>query len=345
MEKYFSSVICRRGYCSAYNTIYKKNMASKVFILSDGDDIERAVFFRKLSENFRGYSVSLFNPFYDDSPDGIFIENINTYILSDGGYNKISPVLAGEWEKYISIAKPKKYSADLRKEVVLLKSAENDYYKKACQSLNNAGGVRERVYEKISPYLDDDRMINFLRRFCSRTFKADMQKGGGTVRLLSSATPLGIHTHWGTMFDNCENIISIEDTNGFIGAVMLGVIKDYAISEKLEFIMSPTYSANEIPQFLLFPTSRIAVITDDGSHHAPFSVTHRISATRFLKSGANEEKIKAFLDIEKHLVDSAVLNLFEGREQRFKYNDLIKDYSDIETAKKSADELTERLMN
>lgn len=46
MEKYFSSIICRKGYCSAFNTIYKKDVSSRAFILSDGDDTERAVFLK-----------------------------------------------------------------------------------------------------------------------------------------------------------------------------------------------------------------------------------------------------------------------------------------------------------
>ena len=96
MEKYFGSVICSCGYCSTYNTIYKKNPDAKVYIVRDGSDLERAVFFNKLTKNLRGYNMTLFNPFYDESVDGIYIKNINTYVLSVGDYNKISPILPTE---------------------------------------------------------------------------------------------------------------------------------------------------------------------------------------------------------------------------------------------------------
>lgn len=342
MEKYFSLSLSRRGYCSAYNAIYKKDSNSRVYIVSDGNDIERSAFFNRLTENFRGFNISLFNPFYDDSPDGIFIKNLNTYILSDGGYNRISPVLPGEWEKYISIAPQKNYPSDLRKEILIQKSVENNFYKKACDALRKASEVKERIHEKISPELDDDKLINFLKRFCTRTFRDVSQKGVGTVRLLSSATPLGIHTHWETIFDNCDNIINIIDEAGFVSYVMLGIIKNYAVSEKVPFIMSPAYAIGEIPQFLIFPTLRTAVISEDGAHIPPFSPSRNINAIRFLKS---QPDINAFLDIEKRILDSCVMNLYEGRDVRFKYNDMIKEYSDSEKAKISADKLTEKLMN
>lgn len=343
MEKYFSSIICRKGYCSAFNTIYKKDVSSRAFILSDGDDTERAVFFKRLAENLRGYSISVFNPFYDESPDGIFIKNLNTYILSDGGFNRISPVLPGEWERYVSISESKNYPEGLRREVLKYKALENDYYKKACKTLSGASEVKERIHREVSSSLDEEKLINFLHRFCPRILRNAEKDGAGTVRLLSSPTPLGVHTHWDTVFENFETIISVRDETSFVSSVILGIIKDCAVSEKVPFIMSPAYFSSEIPQFLLFPTANTAVVMNDAP--LPFSPTQTVSAQRFLKDGGDSEKIKAFSEIERRLLDKCVLNLYEGRDCRFKYNDLIKDCSYSEKAKNKADELTERLLN
>lgn len=345
MEKYFSSAVCRKGYCSSFNTIYKKDASSRVFILSDGDDTERSVFFKRLVKNFKGYSLSVFNPFYDESPDGIFIKNLNTYILSDGGFNKISPAMPGEWEKYISVADDKSYPLALRREIINLKALENDYYKKASEAMRGAAKARERAHREASSFLDDEKLINFLRRFCPRILRNTEEKGGGTVRLLSSATPLGLHTHWNSIFDYYETTVEISGEHSFAGAVISGILKDYAASRKTPFIMSPSCFSEEIPQFLLFPSLGTAVIMSDASHPLPFSPTQTINSQRFLKEGADGEKIKAFSNIEKKLLDKCVLNLYEGRDCRFKYNDLVKDYSESEKARKSADTLTERLMN
>lgn len=345
MEKYFSSALCRSGYCSAYNAIYKKDASSQVFIINGGDDFERAVFFRRLEKNLRGYSISLFNPFYDESPDGIFIKNLNTYILSDGGYNRISPVLSGEWEKYIEISKSKGYPLALRREILNEKAIENSCYRKACEFLKSAGEAKEKIHAEVSPFLDDEKMINFLRRFCPRTFRDISRGGGGTVRLLSSPTPLGLHTHWDTVFSSCETLISISDETSFISAVMLGIIKDYAQNEKVPFIMSPSHYTGEIPQFLIFPTLSTAVIAEDTSHAPPFRSSTAVGASRFLSGDLPSDKIKALSEIEGRLIDSCIASLYEGREHRFGYNDLIKNYSDLDAAEKSADKLAQRLLS
>lgn len=344
MENYYSVTLCRRGYCSAFNTIYKKDSLSRVFVLSDGDDLERSLFFKRLAHSLRGYSISLFNPFYDEAADGIFIKSLNAYILSDGGYNRISPALAGEWENYISISKPKKYPSALRREVLALKALENEHYKKACKHLGGAGDAKEKIHSEISRELDDEKLINFLKRFLPRTFRSAEQKGHGAVRLISSPAPLGIHTHWSTVFDNYETVISIQDETGFVSAVILGIIKDYAQNEGLPFFMSPSYFSDAIPQLLLFPTVGTAIVSEDSAHPLPFEPAQRINASRFT-GNTGSEKIAVFSEIEKRMLDSCVMSLFEGRDCRSKYNGLIKEYSDFETAEKAADELLEKILN
>lgn len=346
MKKYFSSVICRNGYTSAYNTIYKKDPSAQVFIIYSGDDFERATFFNQLIKNFRGFNFSLFNPFYDESTDGIYIENLNTYIISDGGYSRFSPVLAGIWEKYCFAVADKNYPLDLRREILILKAKENNCYKKACEILKNASYVKEKIHIEFSPYLNDEKIINYVRRFYGRTLKNTSTKGTGTIRLLSSATPLGIHTHYDTIFESCENIISIDDSFGFVGSIILGIIRDYALSEKIPFIMSPSYFANDIPQTLIFPNHSLALTVCDENHQLPFASQEKVTISRFLTSESilSSKKLDALISIENRLLEECVLHIYEGRDYRFKYNDLCKGFSNIDEAIENANKLTEKLI-
>lgn len=344
MKKYFSSILCRNGYMTAFNTIYKKDYTSRVFLIPDGDDFERAVFFERLINNLRGYSITLFNPFYDDCTDGIYIENINTYILSDGGYNRISPILTGVWEKPFSIVSEKTYPADILRNVLNLKAKENNYYKNACEKLKSASGVREKLHSQIP--LNDDKLINYINRFCSRFLKNSATTSKGTVRMLSSITPLGFHTHYDTLFSNMKYTFEFNDKCGFVGSVFLGVIKDYAVRKNIPFIMSPAYFCTDIPQVLTLPTADLNIILTDENHKLPYEPTERITSARFINDTKilDDEKNEALLSVENRLIDKAVLSVYEGRDCRFKYNDLIRGYSDNDEATKNADNLCERLM-
>ena len=347
MEKYFSSIICSSGYCSTYNTIYKKDPLATVYIIRDGDDIERATLFNKLTKNLRGYNISLFNPFYDECIDGIYIKNLNTYFLSDGGYNRISPILPEIWEKTVSITSDKTYPKDLLREVLIGKAKENNHYKNACKILNQASIVRERLHNSLSPYLDEEKIVNFIHRLCLREIKRSSEKGCGKIRFLSSPTPLGFHTHYDTIFETCENILNITDEAGFSGAIIMGVIKSYAIKEKMEFVASPSYFSKDFFQFLLFPSLKLAICISDDSHSLPFKSQNEINISRFFtdKSILTSEKIKALLSVESSLLDKAVLSLYEGRDERFKYNNLVKSFSDNEKAEEIADKIITTLLN
>lgn len=347
MKKYFSSAICSKGYISSYHTIYKNDPSAKVFIANTCDDFERATFFNQLVKNFRGFNLELFNPFFDESLDGVYIENTNTYIISDSGYNKIHPILLGAWEKPIDISSDKNYLLDLRREIIALKIKENNFYKKGCEHLKTASKTRERIHETVSPYLNDRKVINFISRFCLRNFRDTKERGNGKMRLLTSPTPLGIHTHFDTLFDNIEKIIEIQDTWGFAGSVIIGVLKDYAIREKIPFIICPSYFGGDIPSTIIFPTARICVTITDENRILPFEPYEKIYATRFLNSEYIEcdEKVQSLLSAENTFLDKCVFSLFNGRDTRFKIADLTKGYCDSEKAKETADKLTEKILN
>lgn len=344
MKKYFSSILCRNGYMTAFNTIYKKDYTSRVFLIGNGDDFERTVFFERLINNLRGYNITLFSPFYDDGTDGIYIENINTYILSDGGYNRISPILPGVWEKTVPVVNDKAYSYDIIRQVLNLKARENNYYKNACEQLKIASGVREKLHSQIP--LNDDKLINYINRFCSRFLRNSDTTGKVTIRMLSSITPLGVHTHYDTLFDNMKYTFEFNDKCGFVGSVFLGVVKDYAVRKKIPFIMSPAYFSSDIPQILTLPTADLNIILTDDNHKLPFEPTERITSARFVNDDGllDDERIETLLAIENQLIDKAVLSVYEGRDCRFQYNNLTNGYSNEDEAKTNADKLCERLM-
>ena len=346
MKKYFSSTICSHGYTSAFNMIYRKSPTAKVILAYNGTDFERAVFFKRLIHNFKGYNITLFNPFFDESTDGIYIKNLDTYILSDSGYSKPCPLLSGIWEKHYSVTSNKNIPKDLRREMLILKAYENNCYKKACEMLKNASNAKGKIHSEFAPFFSDDKVINFVRRFCGKHLKSNKTKGFGETRLLCSPTPLGIHTHYDTVFESCENVISIYDNFGFVGSVLLGVIRDYAVKEKISFIMSPSYYANDIVQTLIFPEQSLAITINGENHVLPFEPQEKITISRFLTSESilSSPKIEALISIENKLLEKCVMNIYDGRDYRFKFNDLCKGYEDTDKATLSADKLCEQLI-
>ncbi len=346
VKKYFSSVICSKGYTSTYNTIYKKDPSASVYIVN-GDDYEKSIFFSEIIKHMSGYNITLFNPFYDESTDGIHIKNLNTYVLSDGGYNKIYPVFPGIWEKQIDIVSNKNYKTDLLREVLIHKSQENYHYSEACSTLKKASLIKERLHNELSPYLNEDKVINFIHRFKSKELKSVITHAKGEIRLLSSPTPLGFHTHYETIFSLCEKVINIVDETSFIASIISGVIKNCAIREKIPIIASPSYFNNDFFQFLIFPTVKIGICISDKSHILPFEPYDKITASRFLTNPdiLNSRYVEILLSVEEKFLEKAILSIYNGRDERYKYNDLTKGYSNPDEAIDSAKKLAKKILN
>ncbi len=346
MKQYFSTILCSSGYCSAYNTIYKRDPTAKIFVIN-GDDYERSVFFSHIESLLRGYNITLFNPFYDEAIDGIYIENINTYILSDGGYNKIMPVLPGIWEKYFDAVENKHYSHDLIREVMIHKTCEKNFYRTACSNLKKASVVKERLHAELSVYLNEDKIVKYVHRLFLKEFKIRTTEEKSKIHLLSSPTPLGIHTHYDTIFEISNRIINIIDETDFMGSIILGVVKNYAIQKKIGIIASPTYFNNDFFQFLIFPQLKLCLCLSDKSHTLPFRANETITCSQFLTNASviNSEKIRSLLSVENKLLEKTILSIYDGREERFKYNSLVNGYSKPDEAKLSAEKLTEKLLN
>ena len=346
VNKYFSSILCSSGYCCAYNTLYKQNPNAKVHIIN-GDDFEKATFFSHIIKLLQGYSLTLFNPFYDEMADGIYIDNLNTYILSDGGYNKIMPVLPGIWEKYIDTSKNKHYPPDLIREVLIYKNQENNFYRTACKNLKKASAIKERLHAELSPYLNEEKVVNYIHKFFSSELHSTSLKSNSSIRLLSSPTPLGIHTHYDTIFHTCDKVINIIDDSDFVGSVILGVIKNYALQKKIGIIASPTYFNNNFFQFLIFPQLKYGFCISNNSHILPFQSNKTLNASLFLTDCdiMKNEKIQRLISIENSFLEKAVISIYEGRDERFKYNDLVNGYSKPDEARENAENLAEKILN
>ncbi len=342
MKKYFSTVLCSDGYRNSFNSIYKKSPNAKVYLASGGDDYEQALFFKQLIKGLAGYRLTVFNPFFDDSADGIFIENLNTYILLNGGYNKINPVMLGTLEKRVSIVEDKDYPQDLLEEILHLKKEENNYYKNACGLLKSASFVREKIHGEVADYLNDDKLVNYINRLCVKILRDSKSTGSAEVRFLRSVTPLGLHTHFDTAFTSCDHIIELCDVAGFGASVLLGVVKGFCERQEIPFVFSPAYFSKDIPEFLILPHLKLCI----SAVKLPFESTEKLSIARFLKNDCilESKKIKGLLSLEGKFFDRSVLNVYEGRDCRFKYSHLTKDFSDPQQATENANALLEQII-
>lgn len=344
MEKYYSSVLTSSGLLCNLKILCEKHPESKFYIINDGTDFERAVFFDELIKHFKGYSTVTYCPFYDETPCGIYIKNLDTYILADSPYSRVCPVTPGICENEIVFASSRKITQNEKNQLAKLYSTEKNQYKKAVSLLSLANICKENRNSLLSDYLADDRLINALKRILKK-LPIPSKKGPPIIKFLSAATPLGIHTLWDTVFENFETVIELQDSDAFSSAIIAGIIRDRLLDENEEFILSPDMFHRTVPQMILLPQSSFAIVRSDENHPLPFAPTYRISTEKFtLVPKAVKNKCDLLHEAENSYLENAVSCIYEGRDARRKFNRLLLPYSDVENAKKTAKELFERII-
>lgn len=343
MEKYYSSVLTSSGLLCNLKILCEKHPESKFYIIHNGTDFERAVFFDGLAKHLKGYSTVTYSPFYDETPNGIYIKNLDTYVLADLPYSRVCPISPGICENEIIFGSGRKVLRDEKNQLAKYYSAEKKQYKKAVSLLSLANVCKENRNSLLSDYLADDRLINALKRILKK-LPIPSKKGLPIIKFLSAATPLGIHTLWDTVFNHYETVIELEDCAAFSSAIIAGIIRDRLLDEGEEFILIPDMFHRTVPQMILLPQSSFAVVRSDENHPIPFSPTYRINTEKFtLVPKEIKSKCDLLHEAENAYLENAVSCIYDGRDARRKMNRLLLPYSDAENAKKTAKELFDKI--
>lgn len=339
MERYYSSVLVSSGLLCYYKVLCSKHPESSIYIVNDGTDFDRAIFFEALQKKLQGYNITLYSPFYDETINGIYIKNSDTFIISDGGYSKICPLSQGICEKQISLSETRTITQGEKREIADCFLGEKSFYKKALLRLRYANVCKENRNSLLSDYLSDDRIINALSRILKK-IPFGVKYGKPSIKFLAAVTPLGIHTQWDTVFENYETVIELEDNAAFSSAIIMGVIRDRLIHENEEFILVPDLFHRVIPQMILLPQTGIAIIRTDENHILPFAPSHRINTEKFVSAPKQiQQKCSLLLQAENNYMENAVSYIYEGREKRQKMNNILFPYCDAESAKQKAEQI------
>ncbi len=339
MEKYYSSVLTPSGLLCYFKVLCAKHPKAKFYIINDGTDFERAIFFDELNKKLRGFNLTQFFPFFDEALNGIYIKNLDTFILADSVFSKACPLSLGLCEKAISLSRPIKITSSEKTEISKHFLEEKNNYQKAVSLLRLASCCKENRNALFSDYLSDDRAINAIGRILKK-IPLGVKKGKPEVKFYSALTPLGIHTQWDTIFRNFDTVIELQDNDAFSSAIIIGVIRDRLISGHEEFTLSPSLFHRTIPQIITIPQSGVAIIRADENHILPFAPTHRINTEKFVSlPKAVKNKAELLKEAENNYLENAVTCIYEGFDNRQKRNKILLPYCNIQNAKETAENI------
>ncbi|MEG0546166.1 MAG: hypothetical protein RR552_03155 [Oscillospiraceae bacterium] len=176
--------------------------------------------------------------------------------------------------------------------------------------------VKENNAENILPYVDKAKILNYCSRFLIRKkLSITDKKGELTKRSISSITPWGIHTLYGSVAIYNE-VIVIDDDEGLISALLLNGLKTAFLECGIDVIALYCGLTGKI-EHLAIPSLSTCFFTKNSNHPYPFKSKSIISAKRFVDANGvlkTKQKMKINKKIYEEFLDEAVFSMFEAFE-------------------------------
>ena len=180
------------------------------------------------------------------------------------------------------------------------------------------------IFSKIFIKEKADR---FIYRFCKKNLqKTDNNKYYCKYRFLSAVTPTGIVTHYDTLFNMCDNIITIKDNSNIISDYILQQINKYAEQNKINRIlcMCSMDPKNKIDH-IIFPDLRLGLFTSNIFHPMIKNTDRIIRSERFIDDSIYCEyknKIKFLNSAKSELIGESIKCLEKAKAS----HDILESY-------------------
>ena len=261
------------GFYSLFNELYNPHEDWDMYIIKGGPGTGKSSLMKKVSSKAEkeGYNVERIPCSSDPlSLDGIIIDELKIAIADGTSPHIINPVFPGVCEHTINLGqfwntdKLKSNKNKIKKTTI----SNSGFHKQCVSYLKTAAVIENELSLIINRSLKKQKAERFVSRFCENNLSVtDNDSGICKKRFLSAVTPLGIVVQYDTLFNMCDNIITINDNSSTVSNYIISLINDYADLKKLDRIlcMCPINPENKIDH-IIFPNLRLAVFTSNMYH-------------------------------------------------------------------------------
>lgn len=343
------------GFYSLFNELYNPYDNWNMYIIKGGPGTGKSSLMKKIAvaAEKREYNVERIPCSSDPlSLDGVIIPELKIAIADGTSPHVIDPVFPGVCEhiidlgQYWNVKKLKSNNLKIKKTTM----TNSDFHKQCIKYLKAAAVIENELELITDKFFKKDKADRFIARFCENNLSStDNNKGICKKRFLSAVTPIGIVVQYDSLFNLCDNIITISDNNSSISNYILEHINKYAEEKKIDRIlcMCPMNPEKRI-EHIIFPDLKLGLFTSNMYHPMIKKNNKTVRSERFIdESTASEYKNKiSFLNKARlELVGESVKSLENAKAA----HDVLESYyiaaMDFSGVSSMADKLIKNIFN
>ncbi len=285
-----------KGFYSLFNELYNPHEDWNMYIIKGGPGTGKSSLMKKVAARAEkeGYKVERIPCSSDPlSLDGIIIDDLRVAVADGTSPHVINPVFPGVCEHTIDLGqfwntdKLKINNTKIKKTTI----TNSGFHKQSISYLKTAAVIENELVCITEKTFKKQKAERFASRFCENNLTVtDKDTGICKKRFLSAVTPLGIVVQYDTLFNMCDNIITINDNNSTISNYIYRLINEYADTKKIDRIlcMCPMNPENKIDH-IIFPNIKLAVFTSNMYHPMIKKNSKIINSERFIEESVYSE--------------------------------------------------------
>ncbi len=305
LPKTFLGANSANGFVSYFRDSYDADTGFKAYIIKGGPGTGKSSMMKQLAALFadRGEKVEICPCSSDpESLDAVIFHNKKVVIMDGTAPHTVDPAYPGVCETIVNLSDCwKKDSFDAHREEILALTRKNkELHARASKYIKAAGSLIDDIYKISLESTDVQRAAVFAQSLAHRLISRGTEKKEHK-RFLSGVTPQGLVFFKNTVPKYADTIIGIEDEFGVVSNVMLGVIREAALSANMEIYTCYNAVNTDKIDHIILPQQSLAFCRKNHLTH-PEGITRHIHARRFM-SASDMGAVKNRINFSKHASD------------------------------------------
>ncbi len=348
---FFLGANSKSGFFSRYDALIDENDARRVFILKGSPGCGKSSFMRRVEQAAinAGYDTEEIICSSDPSSlDGVIIPELGVALADGTSPHVIEPKYPLAVERYLdlSVYGDADSISEKRESVKALFKKYKSFYTRAYRLTGCAGALASEILDIALSAVSTEKLRKKAHGIISREIKGTGENGKEIPRFLSSISPNGYVTLFGTVAALAKNVYAMEDSCG-LASFILHPIREAALASGKKVICCYSPLIPERLEHVIIPELSLAFITTNKLSPYPYDYTHHMRIDAMLDKEIMKVKKQKFSFTKKlylALIDEACATLKDAKSA---HDELEKEYNphiDFDAVFNLAEKITKEIL-
>lgn len=322
-KKVFLAANSPSGFVSFFDELYNPYRNCRAYIIKGGPGTGKSSLMKKLGAAAEQKGLDVIYVYCSSDPkslDGVIIPALSVSVADGTAPHVLEPKFPGACENLLNLGafwneKELFENADKIRALTL----ENSLcHRRSTRFLSAAGALLEENSRLLAPFVLEEKVNGFARRFCAREKlkKRGAAPGKKMNCFLSGITPEGTVFFGETVRALASRVLAVEDEFGAAAPLLLERIGETAVQGGFDVVFCHCPMHPKECEHLLIPELSLAVVTLKSSHKTDLPISRTVRAKRFLAEDAlklHRRRLLLNSHLSSQLIGTATEALFDAK--------------------------------